>query len=236
MKNTSLYILLFAICMQSCTTQTIDFRSIDTNNTSLLESLKTLQCEKIESQKGHWNISIDNDDVVKELVGDEISTHYVFRSPEEIGQIKFDRFPLDDFPVKVVSYDKRVSFASMSFKRESSFQALISLKQKLGEPDRVYKDIPYDKEDVEVKLLLEALDFDSEDLKKTTDEYDDTILSFPEHSIWGSDDFIFMYTLLRGRESYGNSLVIINKKVFKDKIIFGYHNPEEDPILKDYLK
>ena len=46
---------------------------------------------------------------------------------------------------------------------------------------------------------------------------------------------IFQLTLMPTENFVNNTLVVISKKAFRDKIIIGFHNPDKDPILSKYL-
>lgn len=217
------------IIIEGCNSQTVDLDKIDFNGHPHLEKLKI---SKVENQKGHWVLNSSSSDGGLALSGGENSVQYTLRTPEELSQVVFNNLPLDDIGAKLVEYNGKLVFAKLSVNKNKTFELLNYLKQKLGKPDQTFDSLAYDKNNAEVKLLETNL---KEDLKKSKDEYDDEMILYPYQNVWLKGNLIYQYTLVREKGAFSNTLVIISKEAFKDKIIFGYHNPEHDPILGKYV-
>jgi len=227
MKNN---LILAFILLIGCKPSTVDIDTISFLDKNIIKNLKVV---KKETQKGNWTF---NEDMKPVLKGDNISTHYYFRTPEELSQLEYNEFPISDLGAKLVTIDDRLVFARFSLNKDKTFDVFNHLEQKLGVPDQTFDSIGITESNaVEVKLLENNLT-KKQGLEKTTDEYDDAILKYPYQNTWIKDNIIYQFTLARSREAFGNTLLIISKQALKDKVIFGYHNPTKDPILGKYLK
>lgn len=218
------------IILEGCNSQTLDLDNIDFNGNPHFEKLKI---SKVEQQKGHWVLDQSKNDVGLALSGTESSVQYTLITPDELAQITFNNLPLDDIGAKLATYKDKFAFARLSVDKSKTFDLYNHLKQKLGKPDQTFDSLAYDKNNTEVKLLETNL---KGDIKIGKDEYDDEMVSYPYQNVWVKGNIIYQYTLVRAKNSFSNTLVIISKEAFNDKIIFGYHNPQQDPILSKYIK
>ncbi len=218
------------IILEGCNSQTLDLDKIDFNNNPHLEKLKI---SKVENQKGHWVLNQSGSDVGLSLSGVESSVQYTLMTPEELARVTFNNLPLDNIGAKLVAYKGKLAFARLSVDKSKTFDLFNHLKQMLGKPDQTFDNLAYDKNNAEVKLLETGL---KGDVKIVKDEYDDEMIAYPYQNVWVKGNLIYQYTLVRAKDSFSNTLVIISKEALNDKIIFGYHNPEHDPILSKYAK
>lgn len=227
-------LIIFLLVLVSCNSQTLDLSTIDFSQTTE-KQLDHLKCSKDEHQKGHYVVEYKGDDVDVYLEGNESSTHYYLRTKEEVSQVSFSPFKIDEeIGVKLVSYEDQLVFADFSILNEETFKVLKYLTKELGIPDQTFNTIAYNEDSSEVQLLLNNLEM-GKSLKEVEDDYGDIMLAYPYQNVWVKENLIYQLTLGRGMDSFSNSLIIISKKALEDKIIFGYHNPTKDPILSKYL-
>ncbi|MGO3183413.1 MAG: hypothetical protein ACTIJ9_11330 [Aequorivita sp.] len=227
-------LIIFLLVLLSCNSQTLDLSTINFNQTNQ-KQLKQLKYSKVENQKGHYVVKEIGDDVDVLLEGNEISSHYYLRTKEEVSQVAFTPYVIDDeIGVKLVSYQGELAFADFAILNKETFEVLKHLTKELGTPDQTFNTIAYKKDSPEVQLLLNNLEM-GKSLKEVEDDYGDKMLAYPYQNVWIKGDLIYQLTLGRGMETYSNTLIIISKKALEDKIIFGYHNPTKDPILSKYL-
>jgi hypothetical protein len=230
--------LIIVITLVSCTNP-LDISKINFEKPSKTY-LDNIKVSRIDHQKGSWElIYLKNgefDDV--KLKDDGKTTNlYYFSTKEELAQMCYDGIKLDDFGAKLVEYQNKIVSVHCSFEKSRTFEFIKKLKTDLGGPTEIINDtIGFYKNEKEVNFFLKELPKD--DFKIVKEENNNSsLLVCPMHYIWLKNDLIYMYTLVRsGEASCGNKMVIISKKALKDKIIFGYHNSEEDPILAKYLK
>ncbi|QCE42455.1 hypothetical protein [Psychroserpens sp. NJDZ02] len=229
MKLNKNYIFIIYIFLLGCKPETLNLDTINFQAQDLLKSIKT---SKVENQIGAWSLDSSKSPF---LEGDKTSTHYYFRTPDEIKQLNFNNLPLDDIGAKLVTLDNKLIFASFSLEKENTFDVYNHLEQKLGAPQQTFNTIAYDKSNDEVLIILNNLT-EKQGVKKIIDEYDDELITYPYQNTWIKNNIIYQYTLIRGKEAFSNKLVIITKEALTEKIIFGYHNSTNDPILGKYLK
>ena len=232
--------------LTGCNGQPLDLDKIDFNKKPSFEDFKLSRLDihtgtwifdtdsvlaSKGNQKGTW--VLDGDSVLT-LKGNLKSTHYYFRTIEELDLLRFNKLPIDDIGAKLVEYNNKLVYADFSLNYKKTFEVFNHLKQKLGMPEyQLYKTIVHNKEDPMVKLLLKNLNKD-DGLKKTIDEYDDEIWIYPYRNVWVKDNLIYQYTLGQGVDRFNNKITIISKEAIAKKIVFGYHNLVNDPIFKNF--
>ncbi|SFW70313.1 hypothetical protein SAMN02927921_03450 [Sinomicrobium oceani] len=215
----------------SCQTQTLDITKIDLHKNAK-ETLEGLKISRIDTQNGAYktggNAELEDNG--------KISMYYIFKGPSDESKVAYSGIrPEPGTGGRIVEHDDKIAFINFAFQRDKTFELLAKLKKDLGTPDQIlYDSIPNNESDSEVKMLLKA--FSSEELKYSEDEFGDSYISFPLHHVWVKDGYIYKYTLLRGRKEYSNDLVIISKQALLDRIVFGYHNPDKDPIFIKYVQ
>lgn len=219
----------------SCNSQTMDLSQIDLSQTTE-KQLHKLKCSKVERQKGHYVVKEIGNSVDVHLEGNQSSTHYYLRTKEEVSQVSFTPFKIDEeIGVKLVSYQDQLVFAKFSLKNEETFDVLKYLNEKLGVPEQTFNTIAYKEDSLEVQLLLNNLEM-GKSIKKVEDDYGDQLLAYAYQNLWTKGTIVYQLTLSRGMQSYSNSLIIISKKALEDKIIFGYHNIPENSLLYKFKK
>jgi hypothetical protein len=230
--------LAIAATLVSCK-KTLDISKIDFEkpSTAYLEGIKI---SRLEHQKGSWElIYLDNGEFDKITLKDDgkISNHYYFSTEDELKQISFDDIKLDDFGAKLVEYQNKIVSIDCNFERSKTFVLLKKLKSSLGKPTEIINDtIGFYKNEKEVNFFLKELPKGDFNIFKEVDN-NSSLLACPMRYIWIKNNLIYMYTLVRsGDASCGNMFVVISKKAIKDKIVFGHHSPDKDPIFSKYLK
>ena len=68
------------------------------------------------------------------------------------------------------------------------------------------------------------------------DDIEGKVAMFNDFYYWDKKDFIITYRIGLTKDGFSNEVVFSTKKALKDKIVFGYHNIEKDPLLSKYLK
>ena len=130
--------------------------------------------------------------------------------------------------------NKKIVFVNIALKPQETFNVLKKLKTSLGKPDQImYDSIGDNKTDNKVKLILK--EFSKNEIRSNKDDFS-SYLVFPLRYVWLKDNYIYEYTFLTGDKIFGNELVILSIKAFKEKRIQYYNNPEKDPILSKYIK
>lgn len=232
MKRIIAVLCITLIVFEGCNSKTLDLDKVDFHENPHLERLKI---SKVEDQKGHWVVNQSGNDVSLSLSGEEKSVGYTLISPEDLTQVNFNNLPLDPIGARLVEYKDKLAFARFSVDKSKTFVLFNYLIRKLGKPDQTFDSLAYNDKNKNVTNLLEA------NLKayliKSKDEYDDEMIAYPYQNVWVKGDLIYQYTLVRtANDTFANVLVIISKDAFNDKIILGYHNPKQDPILSKYAK
>lgn len=220
-----------------CNKSTLDLSTIDFSQPAS-EYLKDISPSKGEIQYGHWELVKNNsaeDDLELKPVGkEEVSKVYHITDPSDKSQFSFFGYPsIGMMGIEIVEYQNKIAFYSIYPEGSKTSEILLKLKQKLGEPSGVILDT-LGKTNILLPPILKTLPKD--DITYFTDEYDDQQVSFPEHYIWKRNGMIYQFTLLQGSQVVSSKIVAIDIKAFKDRIIFGYHVPDKDPVLGRFLK
>ncbi|WP_131726221.1 hypothetical protein [Chryseobacterium sp. Leaf405] len=225
--------VLLTLIFIGCNKTTLDLGKIDFSQPASVY----LKGSKGELQYGHWELAKNDaaqDDPKLKLVGrSEISTVYRITNSSEKNQFSFLGYPsIEMMGIEMVEYKNKLVFYSMYPEGKKTPEILLKLKEKLGKPSGVVLDT-LGKTNILLPPILKTLP--KNDIKYFTDEYGDQQVSFPEHYIWKRNGMLYQFTLLKGTKIVTNKIVAIDINAFKDRIIFGYHMPDKDPILGNYL-
>jgi len=235
MKN-KILIALNLLLLMGCSSNSQDLSTIDfTKDGSAY--LDKLSPSTRDEQKGHYEAEIHGEEAGFKLVdkGERV-INYLFIGQERTARINYAGLAIKENTGATMSvYDGKIAFMRLQLKNENSFQLLDILKKKLGSPSEIIssKDNHYDANDKSQQLLLQKLPNDTKKIKD--DLLDEYYLQYPENFIWDKDGLIYQLTFAPTGNMVDNQLVILSKKAFRDKIIIGYHNPDQDPILKKYM-
>ena len=232
MKKLLLIILLSIV---SCNNEAkVDLSKIESlENTHNI--LKKMNVSNIQIQDGYWEVIKKNDKLDLKLHNNgNISTIYNLNTRKDRKKFYFDDIAINEnLGGKIIENKNTIAFVDVNFENVETFNILRKLKNNLGQPDQILKqNIFYKTNDRQVKTILKVFENKEYNLKK--DEFDDKYLFYPLHYIWNVNGYIYKYTLQINEISFNNNLVIISNKAFNEKLIFGYHNPKEDMILKKY--
>ena len=215
----------------SCTNSTMDlslFEKIDTTN------LLNLKLKRIDNQIGSWKYNDLKEDIDLEKNNKTCKIFY-FNTKEEMNQIKFNDLKIDiDLGCKLIEYDHKVSFFRLNFIDKETFIALKFLKEKLGNNFKSFK------KSLSVNVYSKQVNILKKEQNNEIDFMDDDIegkvAMFNDFYYWDKKDFIITYRIGLTKDGFSNEVVFSTKKALKDKIVFGYHNIEKDPLLSIYLK
>lgn len=219
-----------------CGKPALDLSAIDFNQPAS-KYLENLNFSGVKIQHGHWELfakagTVDDVDLKLSDKG-EISKVYDLIEESDKKKVNFFNYPsIDGMGVEIVEYKNKIAFYSMYLNETKTSEALLKLKEKLGKPiglvlDTTGKSSPF--------LPAIVKTFPEDDVKNFKDEFGDDYVSYPVHYIWKKDNTLYQFTLLVGKDTITSKIVAIDINAFKDKIIFGYHRPEQDPILGKYL-
>lgn len=232
MKNLLLIILLFIV---GCKSEV----EVDLSKIGLLENthniLKKMNISNIQIQDGYWEVVEKNDKFDLELHNNgNISTIYNLNSIKDRKKFYFDDISINkNLGGKIIENKNTIAFVDVNFDDVETFNILRKLKNNLGDPDQILKQkIFYKTNDSQIKTILKV--FDDKEYNLKNDEFEDKYLFYPLHYIWNVNGYIYKYTIQIKEISFNNNLIIISNKAFNEKLIFGYHNPKEDIILKKY--
>ncbi|NHN27604.1 hypothetical protein FIA58_018135 [Flavobacterium jejuense] len=205
------------------------------NKTEVNKTLNKLNISNVQTQNGYWELVKKGEKVEAELKNDgSISTIYSLKGEQNEKLFNFYNFSIEkNTGGKIVENSDKIVFVNIVLENVETFNVLKKLKEKLGNPDQIINDsVFYNAEDDKVKLVLK--NFVKNDIKTKKDEFEDEYLIYPLHFVWNTNGYIYKYTLFINETSFSNDLVIISNKAFNEKLIFGYHNPKQDPIFKKY--
>lgn len=231
MKNLYLLLLIVVSCQNK---NSIDLSQINTIN-DINKTIKKLGISNSKTQDGSWELIKEEGKIRVELQKNgNISTIYNLMDLKDEENFYFGEFKIEKGTGgKIVENNNKIAFVEIALEKDKTFIFLKILKKKFGIPDQIIEDqIYYDLKNDKIRLLEKQ--FDSNEIRKIKDEFDDEYLIYPLHYIWEKEGFIYKYTVFTNEISFSNNLVIISQEAFKNKIIFGYHNPENDPIFKKY--
>ncbi|MDV6167372.1 hypothetical protein R1T16_02980 [Flavobacterium sp. DG1-102-2] len=236
MKN-KILIALNLLLFMSCTTNSLDLSTVDYNQDAGTY-LDGLSSSSKTEQKGHYEADLKGEDASFKLVdkGEKL-TNYVFMGEKNTAQLNYAGLAINDVMGTALSvYDNKIAFMRMHVKNDQSIALFETLKKKIGEPtDVVYNEgNNFDENDKSQKLLFDKLPKYTKKVKD--DMLDEYYVTYPENFVWDKNDVIYQLTLSATGNYVDNQLVVISKKAFKDKVIMGYHNPAQDPILSKYIK
>lgn len=219
-----------------CGKPALDLSKIDFNQPAS-KYLENLSFSGAKVQHGHWELfrkAGTADDVELKLSDNgEVSTVYDLIEASDKKKVNFFNYsPIEGMGVEIVEYKNKIAFYSMYLDETKTSEALLKLKEKLGKPihmvlDTIGKSSPF------LPAIIKT--FPSDDVKSFKDEFGDDKLSYPVHYIWKKENTLYQFTLLVGKTLITSKIVAIDINAFKDKIIFGYHRPSQDPILGKYL-
>jgi hypothetical protein len=236
MKKTVIFSAMGAVLF-GCSGKSIDLSQIDfTKNAN--EYLSGLNYSSKEEQKGHYQVVYDGDNVSLELKDDgERVMNYKF-SEKNTKPLNYGGLQIDGnlISTEIKVYEDKICFIRTYIGNSQTIELVNFLKQKLGKPTEIVtREVQFYEDNNSLKLLLEKLPEETKKIKDETcvNRYE---VSFPEHCIWVNNDVIFQLTLMPTGNVVDNTLVIISKKAFRDKIIMFFHNPDKDPILSKYLE
>lgn len=221
--------------MMSCQEgDTFDLFKID-DKTAVNTTMNNLDIANVQTQNGYWEIVNKGAKVEAKLQNNgSISTIYSLKGEQEEKLFAFANFNIEkNTGGKIVENNNKIVFVNIALEKAETFKGLKKLKETLGNPDQIINDsVFYNAADDKVKLILKHVD--QYDLKVQKDEFEDEYLVYPLHFIWNINGYIYKYTLFINETTFSNDLVILSNKAFNEKLIFGYHNPKEDPIFKKY--
>lgn len=237
MKNKINLLLLAAVFLGGCKSKSLDLSSISFNEKAD-QYLEGLSFYSKTDQKGHFIIKDGAEGVSLDLKDDgERLVKYVFME-ESARQLNYAGLNVSEvMGTTIVTYNDQVCYLQTVVQPDQSVSFLESLEKNLGKPTEIVQDtISYDEAKptpAEQELLKKVSAY----TKVVTDEeMDDRRLSYPQRLIWIKGELIYMLTLEPVDQKLNNQLIIITKKAFRDRVIMGYHNPEEDPILGKFVK
>ena len=200
-------------------------------------ALDNKSIRNVQTQNGYWEIVKTGEKVEAKLRDNgNISTIYSLKGEQEEKLFAFANFNIKkNTGGKIVENGNKIVFVNITLEATETFKVLEHLKEKLGIPDQIISDsVFYNAADDKVNLILKNVEQDNVKIQK--DEFEDEYLVYPLHFVWNQNGYIYKYTLIINETSFSNDLVILSKKAFNDKLIFGYHNPKEDPIFKVYFE
>ncbi|WP_326984712.1 hypothetical protein VUJ46_09345 [Chryseobacterium sp. MYb264] len=244
----SILILGIVSLMASCNKgQSLDLSTVDFNKDSKEYAIAELSPSRVEQQKGHYEIAYDkslSESEAKDLNSNvsltlkdngEKVTVYHFDDQKSGSHINYHQEPLDfTFGTKIVDYNGKVSFISTSIERQKTLAFITELLKSLGKPSEIIEG----RREIDAvdKNVMAGLSKVLPSAKVSTDDFGNEIYSFPETIVWAKNDVLYQLTLNPAKNDITNTLVMISKKAFKDKIVMGYHNPDQDPLLSKYVK
>lgn len=221
--------------MMSCQEgDTFDLSKID-DKTEVNTTMNNLNIANVQTQNGYWEIVKKGAKVEAKLQDNgSISTIYSLKGEQEEKLFAFANFNIEkNTGGKIVENSNKIVFVNIALENVETFKALKKLKETLGNPDQIINDsVFYNAADDKVKLILKHVE--QNDIKVQKDEFEDEYLVYPLHFVWNINGYIYKYTLFINEIAFSNDLVILSNTAFNEKLIFGYHNPKEDPIFKKY--
>ncbi|MDH7464201.1 hypothetical protein QEG73_23085 [Chitinophagaceae bacterium 26-R-25] len=223
--------LISILMMVGCSSQPLDLATIDFDQPAD-KYLKGVSYTTKTDQKGHWIVKHNGDDVALALKDDgEKVVDYVFMDESNTKQLTYSGMKINALiGVDIVTYNDKVSYERIRIINTQTSELASYLKQKLGEPTEIISD---ETMDIGTKDIL----FKSfpKNVKETKDEFGNNVIDYPQNTFWIKGELIYQLTLEPVNNVVNNTLNIISKKAFRDKIIVGYHNPDKHPILSKYL-
>lgn len=244
MKKIIAIIVINTFLISCNNTENLDLSKIDFHKDSKEYYLDKLSPTRTEIQKGHFEISYDesgasdNDSNVSLILKDngENVKMYYFDDLKSNSKLNFAGESLDDtFGTNIVVYDNKISFISTSIERENSFKLISFLQKELNKPTEI---ISGERaiDEVNTEIINQLIKIFPSDAKKGANEFGNEVFTFPEVIYWYEKETLYQLTLNPSVKQITNRLVIISKRALKDKIIMGFHNPAESPILNKYIK
>ena len=232
MKKNVLVLLAISTLM-SCSGQSLDLSKIDFSKPAA-DYLGKLELSDVKTQKGHWELTgtdEDHEPVLKD--NGETSKVYSFNDASDMAKLNFSGHAFDNaVGGRIVEYKGKVVFYSFYLDKRKTFDVLNNLKELLGKPSGYVQDT-ISVSNTAVSLLKKGLP--AADVKVVKDEMGEQFV-YPEQFIWKKDNVIYQYTLVDGTTVIEGKIVAIEVNAFKDRIIFGYHLPDENPVLSPYIK
>ena len=232
MKN--LFVMILLVMMSCQEAGKFDLSEIE-NKTEVSSTLNKLNISSVQTQNGYWELRKEGDKVEAELHNNGIiSTIYSLKKELDEKLFNFNNFKIEkNSGGKIVENDNKIVFVNIALENVETFNVLKKLKDKLGNPDQIiYDSVINSASDEKVKVILK--NFHKNYINIINDEFDDEYLNYPASFVWNINGYIYKFTVIINENSISNDLVIISNKAFNEKLIFGYHNPKEDPFFKKY--
>lgn len=227
-------ILLFATVLVSCKEKHLDLAQIDFNRPAN-EYTSKFSASNVNVQKGHWEVTKNGMDFSVHLKDDgEVSTNYIFSDPKDRGQLQFDVYHLaPNSGARIVEYKEKIVFYNFGLAADKTFDVLKTLKTKLGVPTEVIPDTLAAK-DPNLAVLSKSID--KNDMQTVKGKSGEDRVTYPAHYVWKKAHIIYQYTLLPADNTVGNDLMAIDINAFKARIISGYQDPKDTPVLGKYAE
>lgn len=237
------------IVLCSCKSeQTLDLSEVDFSKDSKEYRLSNLSPSTVTEQNGHYEVVYDstlnesdveyrssNVSLVMKDDGEKVIV-YLFDDDKSNSHINYAGLSLDaSYGTKVVDYNGKISFISTSINRRETVELITTLEKNIGKPTEIINNETME-ENVKPENINQLIAIFPDSTKKIESDWGNKMISYPEILIWNENNKIYQLILNPVGEDITNTLVIISKKAFKDKIILGFHVPEKDPILKKYLE
>lgn len=235
MKNKILFLLNSLFLIGCSNSTTLDLSKVDFNENAN-QYIDGLKFYSKETQNGHFEIKSNKGNVALDLVNNgENVVKYVFTEEGNTKQLNYQGLEIDkDLGAKISTYQDKVAFISFSVDKNKVIDFIKILKKDLGDE----KDIIYNQRLSKVfkqSLFIDLSGISTNFIKKGKDDQGNDVISYPQNIIWLKNDVIYQLTLDPLDNSINNTLTIITKKALNDKVIFGYHNISNDPLLKNYI-
>lgn len=232
-------VALIAFSLSSCSNnRVLDLSTIDFNKSSDEYELSSLSASKVVPQNGHYEIKQhQNGNVLLTVVDEgEKTMTYSFEDEKAIAHINYGGLPLDPtFGAQIGEYEGKVSFMSISTRSENIADFIAILKKKLGEPTEIISSQLFT-DRLKNNVVGQLSTVFPNEVENLVTEEEHKMTSFPEKIIWVEDNMIYQLMMTPGMDERTNTLHVISKKAYRDRVFFGYHNPEKDSILGKYLK
>ena len=220
--------MILSSLITSCTNNTIDLSLFEKTDAKNLSNLKL---KRVENQVGSWKYNNEKEDIELEKNNKFCKIFYI-NNKEEINQLNFSSLKIDiSSGSKIIVYDDKVSFFKLNFIDNETFTSLKFLKEKLGNDFKSFKkSLSVDGYNGQINILKNEQnnEFDFMD-----DDIECKVAVFSDFYYWDKKDFIVTYRIGLTRDGFSNNIIFATKKALKDKIVFGYHNIENDPYLKN---
>jgi hypothetical protein len=217
--------------------------TVDFSKDSKEYALNKLSPSKTTEQNGHFEVKYndpsDENSKVSIVIEDngEKLTIYNFDDIIPISHINYAGLPLGPsmLGTQIVDYNGKIAFIRTSINEHKTTEFIQLLEKNLGKPTEIINNERIES-GIKQEIINKLLKVFPENAKKTKSDWGNDEISYPERLFWDKDNLIYELTIETSGDEITNKLEIISKKAFKDKIIFGFHNPDKDPFLSKYLE